>query len=104
MTYDEATGLCTTCYSGYEVSSDGGCRKSDAPSGDPNCKTFKNGVCTECSKGAIFNSFRVCIVIDPSCKTYSESDGGCTTCYPGYRVSGTICVKEDKGVSDPNCA
>ena len=83
FTYNQNNGLCTSCYVGYELMG-GRCIKGTAPDGDPNCKKFVNGVCEECSKGAIFNANRRCIVVDPTCKTYDQADGSCTSCYPGY--------------------
>ena len=83
-TYNEETGACTSCFAGFEVTPSGGCAKSEAPEGDPNCKTFENGICTKCSKGAVFNAFGVCMTVDPSCKTHDEADGLCTSCYAGF--------------------
>ncbi len=71
---------------------------------DPNCKTFNGSVCVECSKGAVFNPFKVCIIVDPSCFTYNSDNGACTGCYPGFALSGSICVLSTAStVIDPNC-
>ena len=43
-----------------------------------------------------------CILTDPNCKTFNESNGDCLTCYDGHElVSGKCIIK--KGTSDPNC-
>lgn len=102
-TFDVFLKLCTECYPGYVINSDHLCIKEVAQAGDPNCKTFNNGICVECSKGAIFNSKGICIIVDPSCATHNELDGSCTSCYPGYKVSNKICVKEEAQAGDPNC-
>jgi hypothetical protein len=104
LTYNQSTGACTACYSGYDLNGFGGCVKSVTVSGDPNCKTFDKGVCVECAKGAIFNSQGVCIVVDPSCLSYNDSTGACTACYSGYSISGRTCVLSNTTSShDPNC-
>ena len=94
FTFNEMNGFCTSCYPGFEVTSDGGCAKAKAEEGDPNCKTFNvDNICIECSKGAIFNPFGVCITVDPSCLDYDRADGFCTSCYAGYELSpGRRCV------------
>lgn len=104
LTHDQSDAKCTSCYPGYELSSSRTCVKSTAPSGDPNCRTFNNNICIECSKGSIFNIFGVCIIVDPSCLTFDENDGACTSCYPGYTVSGKNCLKANKTDGrDPFC-
>ena len=104
FTHDPSDAKCTACYPGYELTSTRSCVKSTAPQGDPNCRTFNNGICTECSKGSIFNIFGSCIIVDPSCLTFDENDGSCTSCYPGYTVEGKSCVKSKvKDGRDPFC-
>ena len=103
-TYDEADGKCTSCYSGFELSPIRECVKAKIIERDPNCKTFRDEICIECSKGAIFNAFGVCITVDPSCKTFDEADGKCTSCYPGFELSAVReCVKAKAEDGDPNC-
>ena len=102
--HDPADGLCTSCYAGYELSPSRSCAQAKAQEGDPNCKTFNNNVCTECSKGAIFNSLMICIIVDPSCFTFDERDGSCTSCYPGYEVKGRACILSNiTDTRDPFC-
>lgn len=68
--FDTFFKVCKECYPGYTLSPLNVCVKEDAPAGDPNCKTFQNNKCVECSKGAIFNPLGFCIIIDPSCATF----------------------------------
>ena len=104
LTFDQADGLCTSCYAGFELSPNRQCLPAKAVEGDPNCKTFNNNVCSECSQGAIFNNQRVCIIVDPSCVTFDERDGSCTSCYAGYEIIGKACVlSENKDTRDPFC-
>lgn len=103
-TFDKTSLTCIECFPGYALSSGNQCVKSDAPSGDPNCKTFNNGFCVECAKGAIFNQNKICIIIDPSCLTFNEQDGSCTSCYPGYELSGVTCkLSNITATGDPFC-
>jgi hypothetical protein len=91
--FDSFLKKCTECYPGYALDSESLCQKEAAKAGDPNCKTFNNGICVECAKGAIFNVNGLCIVVDPSCASHSELDGSCTSCYAGYKVSNRTCIK-----------
>jgi hypothetical protein len=71
------------------------CVKSQTPEGDPNCAKYDaNNSCVQCSKGAIFNVNNVCIVVDPSCLTFDQLSGSCTSCYSGFTIStgSTICT------------
>jgi hypothetical protein len=82
-TFDTISQKCTECYPGHDLKGNQ-CIQGVAPGGDPNCKTFQNKVCQECSKGAIFNSNRTCIIVNPECATFDPSTGLCTSCYSGY--------------------
>lgn len=44
-TFDSLSLSCVECFPGYALSSGNQCIKSEAPSGDPNCKTFQNNIC-----------------------------------------------------------
>ena len=114
----DANNLCTECYTGYvlyksqciniqAVSNQNNNAQNDqnwnifysslvpfivsSPGSDPNCKTFKNGVCTECSYRT-FPQNGKCMQVHPDCKTYDPSNGLCTTCYYGYKPQGGVCV------------
>lgn len=83
--FDSSSFLCQACYDGYSLNASNQCVKSQAAQGDPNCAKYgSNNTCIQCSKGAIFNPNKVCIVIDPSCLTFDQNTGACTTCYAGY--------------------
>lgn len=58
---------------------------------DPNCASYDNGVCRECSSGFFLAPNHRCKVADPQCKEYSS--GFCIACYSGYILtSDQICV------------
>ena len=101
-TFNPADGACTTCYTGYEVSGKT-CVVSSKPLGDPNCKTFLNDVCTECSFRHYKGPGGKCVEVSPDCKEYT-ADGGCTECYVGFKLEGSICVEDDTIAGDSNCA
>lgn len=71
--------------------------------GDPNCKTFVNNVCVECSFRHYQDSEGKCIEVNPDCQEY-DSEGACTACYVGFKIQGTLCVEDDTIAGDPNCA
>lgn len=60
-------------------------------------------MCTECSQGFIFNSLKLCVLINPLCKTFDKQTGACTSCYTGYVVKDTNCVV-DTSLNESNCA
>ena len=70
---------------------------------DPNCASFNGEVCSGCSKGFIFNQNRVCVVINPLCRTFDELTGACKTCYGGYAISGATCIIDINSL-ESNCA
>jgi hypothetical protein len=91
--YNQTSYKCVGCYPGFALDISGSCVKGEAPIGDQNCAKYNsNNVCTQCSKGSIFNKNNVCITIDPSCLTYDQNTGACLTCYPGYEINGLTCV------------
>lgn len=51
------------------------------------CKTWTDGVCTECSQGYVFNNNGICCSIDAHCQQYNSAVGICENCYEGYIVS-----------------
>ena len=104
MTHDPVLGKCLDCYSGYQLSNDKCVRQQL----DPGCKSYKNGVCEECSGGyyfKIFNGQRRCSKIDDKCKNFDIQAGQCRECYPGYTLNLiNECIQEAPSkISDPNC-
>ena len=81
------------------------CELTPVQDQDPLCKTFTNGVCTDCADRAFFNSRRVCEAVDPSCKDFTIVGffAFCTDCYEGFEVEGRRCVKKDDDDIDPFC-
>lgn len=54
--------------------------------GDPNCAEWADGLCMRCSKGTFFDPAGLCKNADPLCKTFSDLDGACLTCYTGFKL------------------
>jgi hypothetical protein len=57
---------------------------------DPNCRTFTNGTCSECSSSSYFVG-GVCTQIDPYCQSFNRTSSTCSVCYQGYAPSGPTC-------------
>lgn len=98
-------GRCTSCYEGYELVAGRCSKKEDEKVGDVGCATWdwKRKLCLKCSVRWTFNSRGVCIPVSDQCKTH-DSQGACLTCYEGYELQGTRCVKEeDERVTDVGC-
>ena len=71
------------------------------PRKDPNCVSYTGGVCDACSNRYYFDSNRVCVPVNPSCKDFNPLNGACITCYAGYAISGSTCIVSRR--QDPNC-
>ena len=53
--YDQISGLCKSCYSGYELNSLNLCTlKSVEQVSDPMCAEWSQDVCVRCSAGSLF--------------------------------------------------
>jgi hypothetical protein len=99
--FDTQSRVCTECYLGYNVEN-GTCIKAALK--DVNCKTFTQGVCTECSKGFYFDSNKVCTQIDPFCKNFDGAKLVCTACFNGFVLVSDKCqIDQNKTVRDPYC-
>ena len=96
--YDEYNGFCTSCYPGY-ITHDGTCILGNSK--DPNCKRFQGSTCADCYNGFYLNYEKKCMQGNPICKTFNRQNGHCTSCYPGYVISGSTCVEGQ--AKDPNC-
>lgn len=96
-TYNNRTGECLTCYSGYTISN-GQCVVVRQ---NLNCKTFRDNVCIECSQTFYLDgSTGLCIAQNPSCQSV-DSNGRCTSCYKGYTLQNGGCFIPRN--SDPYC-
>ena len=78
--------------------------KTTAETGDPFCRTFNNGVCSECAFRYFKNEIGRCTEVSPSCKTYIAESGRCLDCYIGFKIEGNTCVEDDEILGDSNCA
>ena len=88
-TFDQVTGKCSSCYSGYAVSSDGICIKAAVKdNNDPNCAEWDVNVelCLRCASGSFFNGLGLCEIVDALCKTSNVLSGACTSCFAGYNL------------------
>ena len=71
----------------------------------PNCASYSNGTCIQCSFRFI-NNQGSCEPVNPLCATWATT-GACLTCYAGYVVCESGCVMTDscapENSYDPNC-
>lgn len=92
-TWDEQTGACLSCYSGYVV--DGAqCVRNPSPfvpAANSLCKTFENKVCIACADRAFFNADGVCVAVSDFCNTWDALTGHCLTCYAGFDLKEGSC-------------
>lgn len=101
-TYNKFTGICDTCYPGYEPNS-GKCliaQIDNKANHDPNCLQTQGDICQKCSNRYYYNGDK-CVPVNPLCRDYNNITGACTTCYPSYQVSDSKCILAPSG--DPNC-
>ncbi|EFO63519.1 VSP [Giardia lamblia P15] len=88
-------GSCTTCANGY-FRQDGGCYKTDRQPGMQVCSeaTGGNGLCVTCTNTLPANN-GLCPTCPDGCAkcTGAPSSRQCSTCYSGYYLSGTVCVR-----------
>lgn len=68
---------------------------------DVNCQTFNGNQCTQCFVGYFIGGNGICLQVNPLCRTFSQANGACTTCYQGYEVNGVNCVPAQS--KDKNC-
>lgn len=59
---------------------------------DPNCSKYDaNGNCITCALLYFKNQSNICQMVNPICATYDETNGECTSCYPGYTLNEGDC-------------
>jgi hypothetical protein len=96
-TYDQSTGLCITCPSGYALFS-GVCWNLAQPAPpNPWCSSYNGNFCVDCYDGW-YLSAQICVPANPWCLTYDMNSGACLTCPLGYYLSGVLCL-----VANPLC-
>lgn len=94
----DTSGTCTKCKNGYSLNQ-GKCLDQR-----PECVLQTAGVCTNCQAGYILNGF-ACIpqnVLPPNCELYSQEDGYCLVCSPGYQLQHRYCRRVDLLTSLPS--
>ena len=64
------------------------------------CKTWEDGVCTECSERYYFNKNGVCCEVKPECNVFNKAEGICEACYQGWEIVDGKCVPIDLVNSD----
>lgn len=102
---NQVTKRCEECYPGFSLDSvKFSCSETPASALDPNCKTFKNNECQECSFRFFKDVDGLCKSVDPSCRLFNLKTGECNGCYDGYKLANKKCEKDSSGVSDLNCA
>jgi len=99
-TYDNTTGFCTSCYTGYSVQ--GTTCAILAAVSIPYCSLVgASGLCLECINGYFVNGTN-CSPVSILCASYNAQTGLCTSCIPGYFYQSGTCVYPALGV-DPAC-
>lgn len=109
-TWDAKSGVCLSCYGGYDLL-DGKCAFSssnNAPTSDGGCGKWdwKQQVCLACSSRWAFNANKVCVPVGDFCKTTNDN-GACLSCYSGYDLTNGACVlspSNNARPSDVGCA
>lgn len=105
--FNNVTGTCLECYSGYQLNSTKACIKSAVqPNSNVYCANFSGSICLKCAVGSYFNSQGQCILFDSSCQTSSIINGYCLTCYPGYQLNslGNCILAPLQNSTNPQCA
>ncbi|ESU44789.1 Variant-specific surface protein [Giardia duodenalis] len=86
-------GVCTACTGANYALLSGGCYNTKALPGSAVCtQAGNNGQCTTCANGQSANS-GVCPACAEGCANCKTGVDKCDTCYSGYYLSGTSCVK-----------
>lgn len=77
-TFNPSNGNCTSCFAGYEIK-DGNCVIGQSQPTIANCNSIdsKTGKCFKCSFGFYFDSNRICVQKNPSCKTFDDVNTLC---------------------------
>ena len=70
-------------------------------SSDVNCRTYQGAICSVCFTNFFVSTDGRCKQVSPLCKNFSQTTGGCTSCYQGYELSGDNCVEFFS--KDKNC-
>lgn len=101
LTFSSIDGSCLSCYQSFVLQNSLCVPDANNTSTDPNCASWNSGVCLACSSRAYFNNDGLCAQVSIQCNTYEDSDGLCTSCYPGFALSSGSCVP---AVSPSSCA
>lgn len=103
QTFDPANGNCLTCFSGW-ILINTTCVADPNSVRDPYCAKFVNQSCVICSSGYYFNSNKVCVQVDPFCKTFDNTSLTCIKCYSGFSLVNGVCgLSTGSPVLDVNC-
>lgn len=102
-TYNTTNGACLSCYPGFGLIEDTCLPGLVSSSFDPNCNTFKGDSCIKCSLKYYLNSNGKCKAVDPSCKTFDNTNGNCLSCFAGFEVSNGSCLVSKIKATISNC-
>jgi hypothetical protein len=58
---------------------------------DLNCLKIESNKCSQCSNRFFLSPDGLCVPVNPLCENYNLN-GGCTSCYKGYKVFGEACI------------
>lgn len=103
--YNEANGLCTSCFDGFRLNNRA-CVASNSRNSDVNCASpGSDGLCVACFSGFFVKAGR-CEKISPLCNGANLNNGDCLGCFPGYVLVQGKCEIPDPSdikVLDQNC-
>jgi hypothetical protein len=96
-TYSMFSGKCYTCIIGYKLLN-GSCIFNSQ------CAIFDNvtGNCLRCNNGYYIGPNKLCIQVNPLCKTYGTFTGCCYSCIIGYTLLNKTCIESN--IFNPQCA
>jgi hypothetical protein len=103
QSWNNNTGACSQCYSGYVVTNVNFCsminpsvltvQLKSSLNTDINClKSTSTGVCTQCIFRYVLNQNSVCIKVNDLCQEWNNTTALCTSCYGGYTLSNGSCI------------
>lgn len=88
--YDQNTGSCLSCISGYFLQ--GGSCVFPSMGFDANCIIYDaSAYCNACKPGYYLYNY-ICTLIDPSCYNFDAIQGICLACGNGKQPTGAKCA------------
>jgi hypothetical protein len=101
--YNNVTGACTSCWTGYVLSINA-CIVANSQNYDVRCSKRVGNTCVSCYSGYYLNSNTLkCTPQNLLCKTVNLVNGDCLGCYDGYTLQNGACTTSNSTTTDINC-